>query len=137
MQVVNCSFGKLDLPQVVSLTSCIFTYTLRQEIFTVWNLHNWDLKSAKLKCHQKYFFSSTTKLKCPQTKFLDQNAKLKWREKTFKVGLSPSKKVASIYLNESPFKMMKNPFYFKLKALFVLEIFKFLSWLLGYRKTVC
>ena len=28
---------------------------------------------------------------------------------------------------ESPFKMMKNAFYFTLKALFVLKIFKFLS----------
>ena len=27
---------------------------------------------------------------------------------------------------------MKNAFYFMLKALFVLEIFKFLSWLFGY-----
>ena len=27
---------------------------------------------------------------------------------------------------------MKNPFYFMLKALLVLEIFKFLSWLFGY-----
>ena len=28
---------------------------------------------------------------------------------------------------ESPLKIMKNPFYFNLKALFVLKIFKFLS----------
>ena len=32
-------------------------------------------------------------------------------------------------LHWKPFKMMKNPFYFVLKVLFVLEIFKFLSWL--------
>ena len=29
-------------------------------------------------------------------------------------------------------KMMKNPFYFILKALFVLKMFKLLSWLFGY-----
>ena len=29
--------------------------------------------------------------------------------------------------NENPLKMMKNAFYFTLKALFVLKIFKFLS----------
>ena len=29
---------------------------------------------------------------------------------------------------ESPLKMMKNAFYFTSKALFVLKIFKFLSW---------
>ena len=32
---------------------------------------------------------------------------------------------------ESPLKMMKNAFYFTSKALFVLKIFKFLSWLFG------
>ena len=31
----------------------------------------------------------------------------------------------------SPSKMMKNAFYFILKALFVLKIFNFLSWLFG------
>ena len=37
---------------------------------------------------------------------------------------------------EIPLKMMKNAFYFILKALFVLKIFKFLSWLFGHvRKT--
>ena len=30
-----------------------------------------------------------------------------------------------------PLKMMKNAFYFTYKALFVLKIFKFLSWLFG------
>ena len=33
---------------------------------------------------------------------------------------------------ESPLKIMKNAFYFTLKALFVLKIFKFLSWLFGH-----
>ena len=32
---------------------------------------------------------------------------------------------------ESSLKMMKNAFYFTSKALFVLKIFKFLSWLFG------
>ena len=35
---------------------------------------------------------------------------------------------------KSPFKMMKNAFHFHLKALFVLKIFKFLSWLFGHVK---
>ena len=35
-------------------------------------------------------------------------------------------------ITESPLKMMKNAFYFTLKALFVLKIFKFLSWLFDY-----
>ena len=44
----------------------------------------------------------------------------------FKVRLS------LICLIESPLKMMKNVFYFMLKALFVLKIFKFLSGLFGH-----
>ena len=36
------------------------------------------------------------------------------------------------FINDSPSKMMKNDFYFILKALFVLKIFKFLSWLFGH-----
>ena len=44
-----------------------------------------------------------------------------------KVGLSPSKKIFFICFNGSPSKMMKNAFYFILKALFVLKMFKFLS----------
>ena len=32
---------------------------------------------------------------------------------------------------ESPLKLMKNAFYFTIKALFVFKIFKFLSWVFG------
>ena len=39
------------------------------------------------------------------------------------------KRFLFICFNESPSKLMKNAFYFILKALFVLEIFKLLSWL--------
>ena len=49
-----------------------------------------------------------------------------------KVGLSPSKKKFIICFNDSPSKMMKNAFYFILKALFVLKIFKFLSWVFAH-----
>ena len=46
----------------------------------------------------------------------------------FKVGLSPFKKIFFlIFFNDSPSKMMKNAFYFILKALFVLKILIFLS----------
>ena len=50
---------------------------------------------------------------------------------TFKVALSTSEKVIFNCFNESPLKVMKNV-YFILKALFVLEIFTFLSWLFGF-----
>ena len=49
-----------------------------------------------------------------------------------KVGLSPSEKNCVICLIGSPLKMMKNAFYFILKALFGLKIFKFLSRLFGH-----
>ena len=50
-----------------------------------------------------------------------------------KVGHSPSKIFFWFTsMIDSPSKMMKNAFYFILKALFVLKIFKFLSWLFGH-----
>ena len=49
-----------------------------------------------------------------------------------KVRLSPFKKICVICLIESPLKMMKNAFYFILKAIFILKIFKFLSQLFGH-----
>ena len=42
------------------------------------------------------------------------------------------KKIIFICFIESPLKMMKNAFYLILKALFVLKIFKFLSWHFGH-----
>ena len=35
-------------------------------------------------------------------------------------------------VTQGPSKMMKNAFYFSLKALFVIKIFKLLSWLFGH-----
>ena len=53
-----------------------------------------------------------------------------WANPQFlKVGLSPSKKFRFIYLIAYE---IKNAFYFVVKALFVLKIFKFLSWLFGH-----
>ena len=48
-----------------------------------------------------------------------------------KVGLSRSKKIGICFI-ESPLKVIKNTFYFILKACFVLKIFKFLLWLFGH-----
>ena len=47
----------------------------------------------------------------------------------FKGALSDLRKFLAI---ESPLKMMKNAFYFTLKALFLLKLFTFLSWLFGH-----
>lgn len=45
----------------------------------------------------------------------------------FKVEFLPSGTATFIFFNEGSLKIMKDPFYFMLKALYVLEIFKFLS----------
>ena len=50
-----------------------------------------------------------------------------WTGLTLKVGFSPSKNFFNIWFNDSPSKMIKNAFYFILKALSVLKIFKSLS----------
>ena len=48
------------------------------------------------------------------------------------VGTLTLQKVSFLCCNENLLKMMKNAFYFISKALFVLKIFKFLSWLVGH-----
>ena len=49
---------------------------------------------------------------------------------TFKVGISPSKRICVIYSIESPLKILLKKFV--LKAFFVLNIFKFLSGHFGH-----
>ena len=51
---------------------------------------------------------------------------------TLKVRLSPLKEICIIWLIESHLKLMKNAFYFILKSLSILKIFKFLSWHFGH-----
>ena len=57
-------------------------------------------------------------------------SKMKCAQDGLKVGLSPSEKI--ICISMKVLKNDKNIFYFMLKALFVPEIFTFLSWLFGY-----
>ena len=70
------------------------------------------LTLSKKKFQQRFFLLNSAKF--PITPFLKSDSHL-------------PKKICFICLNESPLKMMKNAFYFILKALFVLKIFKFLS----------
>ena len=51
---------------------------------------------------------------------------------TIKVGLSPVKKIVLFASLKTTLETMKNAFYFILKALFVLILFKILSWLFGH-----
>ena len=51
---------------------------------------------------------------------------------TLKSGSHPPKEILFVCFNNSLSKMMKNAFYFILKALFILKILNFLSWLFGH-----
>ena len=59
-------------------------------------------------------------------KFLDG---IRTRQNLFKGALSGLRQFLA---TESPLKIMKNHFYFTSKAVSVLKIFKFLSWLFGH-----
>ena len=65
------------------------------------------------------------------TWFSDNQMKANPDKFHLKVGFSPSKNNSFIRFNENPLNMMKNAFYFILKAFFVLKIFKFLFSLFG------
>ena len=59
------------------------------------------------------------------------------RPKNLKPDFQLANKILFICFDVSLLKMMKNAFYFIAKALFVLKMFKFSSWLFGYvEKTV-
>ena len=72
---------------------------------------------------------SETKKEQLQQKKWTQNKCL--RQIHLKSGSHIPKKIYIICFIESPLKMMKNSFYLILKAIFLLKIFKFLSWFLG------
>ena len=57
---------------------------------------------------------------------------IKTTQKCLKSDSYLPKKFLFIRFTESSLKMMKNAFYFILKTLFVLTIFKFLSWHFGH-----
>ena len=57
---------------------------------------------------------------------IEIDKKMKLSYLLFEVRLSFSEKVRFICFNEKHLRMMKNAFYFVLKAVFVFKIFKFL-----------
>ena len=69
-------------------------------------------------------------IKEPHEKTTSNYFRTRWQ--SVKNGLSPSTKICVICFIESPLKMIKNAFYFILKALSFLKIFKFLSWVFGH-----
>ena len=77
------------------------------------------------------YFPSVWSISSSNFMYKDKNINVKKNVQN-KVGLSPSKWICSICSNGSPLKMIKNAFYFTLKAPFVLRILTFLSWLFGY-----
>ena len=89
-------------------------------------------------------FSEFVKLNFTKTKtypphFWKENGlkKLSLMPKQFLVSWKVQLKVAlsgmrQFFVTEIPLKMKKNTFYFILKALFILKMFKFISWLFGH-----
>ena len=68
----------------------------------------------------------------PDFFFADKVCKSYQKALTLKPVSHLSKIITFICFNENPLKMMKNAFYFILKALFVLKILKFLSRRFGH-----
>ena len=58
--------------------------------------------------------------------------KLEFDRERLKLDSLLPKKILFICFNESPLKIVKNAFYFILKTLFILKIFKVLSWHFGH-----
>ena len=115
-KLAKCHYQTVYFPSYsVKCASCL---TLRH-LMTSWQLNIWKVKI-----------------------WLSQERKelSQWHKKHFSLfhQFSPLKsdsylpKIYVICLIESPLKVIKNAFYFILKALFVLKIFKFLSWLFGH-----
>ena len=76
---ILCTGNRTTHSETSTKTQCILCW--RHECFAN---SRWDLKSAKLKCSQRHYFSSTAKLKYRKIKFLDQNTKSKCCRQTFK-----------------------------------------------------
>ena len=95
------------------LLSCQKQYTKKKTIFQKW-------------CTEKFLEGDTW---CKSHRNLKLNSNLPQKILIYFID---SLKKFLIYFIESLLKMLKNAFYIIFKALFVLKIFKFLSWLFGH-----
>ena len=117
-------------PTASIYTSACISYKMFK-ISRPWNDSRWKwFKVKRIQHIQNYliWYKNTPKKKDDLAKswaFYDWA--IKELMNRFKVGLSPSKKNLFDMLQWKPFKNDEKAFYFILKALFVLKIFKFLS----------
>ena len=95
-----------------NLRSCIFNISIPLK-----SRHGWTKSTTKLKNPP---FSAIWILREPS-----ETNKEAW----FKGALSSLRQILA---TESLLKLMKNAFYFTLKALLILKIFQFLSWIFGH-----
>ena len=123
--------NEVILPQtfkICSILERILTSYLEQNILishqNIWD--KWYLEKTKPKVDNIW---NTNQLLYRLSYFLCCHSQ-DIQDGEFKVGLSSSNKTCFTCFNESLLKR-KNAFYFILKALFVLKIFKFLSWRFG------
>ena len=96
---------------------------------TSWR-HLQDMSSRRLQCHN-FSFSKTS------WKRLEDMSWRPWRrlkDQQMFAGKGLFSGLRQFLTIENRFNVMKNTFYFMLKTLFVLEIFTFLFWIVGYVK---
>ena len=127
ISLIRAECGPEKLPKRTLFTQCSKCSDMGSEILTI-----------KLeKCPNTEFFLVSI---FPQLDWIWRDAGKYGPEKTsyldtfhavtsVDIKLISSHKSNKFLITESPLKMMKNAFYFTLKALIVLKIFKFLSWL--------
>ena len=106
----HCSHFKMAFKLSLNFLSAIFCKSNSGEMFLFLN-HGFKIKKISSGCLKK------------DDSCLAVNALIE----CLKVALSHSEKDLFIIFNERPLKVMKNAFYLILKALFVLNIFRFLT----------
>ena len=82
----------------------------------------------KLAVGDKYIQTSSLNVVCLKNDVLRRkNISFKIKNYLYKSGTGALSSLRKSLATETPLKIMKNTFYFTLKALFILKIFKFLS----------
>ena len=115
------------LPTLLSLQQVKLCKLQQQVLHDIWNSALQQTALQKLSPNIAKQHSTRKKYSLKLSSLSLKVLNLDWLH--FKDALSGLRQFLA---TESPLKMMKNAFYFIIKALFVLKIFKFLSWLFDH-----
>ena len=129
-------FVRNVIKHVIVIEDCNNGLLIATSILKVMLTKKWDVENCKIKISKN--FTQSEKLRWSNFNWYLTNTTLNkhllvgtWRlifyKNTFKTYLVSD----AIFRIWKPFKNIKNTFYFTLKALFILKIFKFFSWLFG------